>query len=214
MVRKVDKSPLPQFDSDEYDPEKMRELINVLESRLETVTSRVDALDDAGASDGDAMFYDGTDEEWSPRAIVPGDVTFRGCLLTKSSNQSIPNSTATALTWESKEEDTDDFHDVSTNNSRITIGSGISRVRLSSNLNWASNNSGVRDIFITKNGGGFAGAGRDRVSANGITPMNARSSVVSVSQGDYFEVEAIQTSGGSLDVVANNVTWFALEVIE
>ena len=40
------------------------------------------------------------------------------------------------------------------------------------------------------------------------------SAVIDVAGGDYFELIARQTSGSTKDVAANELTWFAIEVVE
>jgi hypothetical protein len=38
--------------------------------------------------------------------------------------------------------------------------------------------------------------------------------VVDVTPGDYFELIARQTSGSTKNVAVNELTWFAIEVVE
>jgi hypothetical protein len=38
--------------------------------------------------------------------------------------------------------------------------------------------------------------------------------VVAVTPGDYFELVARQTSGSTKNVAADELTWFAMEVVE
>jgi len=40
------------------------------------------------------------------------------------------------------------------------------------------------------------------------------SAVVDVTPGDYFELIARQTSGSTKNVAADELTWFAIEVVE
>ena len=45
-------------------------------------------------------------------------------------------------------------------------------------------------------------------------PAGIGSAVVDVTPGDYFELIARQTSGATKNVAADELTWFAIEVVE
>jgi len=53
---------------------------------------------------------------------------------------------------------------------------------------------------------------QDALSSNGNI-MNLCSGPIAVSPGDYFEIEATQTSGGSLIISNTNNTFFSIEVL-
>ncbi len=124
------------------------------------------------------------------------------------------------MTWDSEDYDTDSFHDSSTNPSRITIPSGITRIRLFANILFAGNASGNRYAYIKKNNANFYGC--PSFTSNGVSSaagaignhINIVSQVVSVTSGDYFEVRVYQDSGGSLNVLNTEFTSFGIEVIE
>ena len=52
----------------------------------------------------------------------------------------------------------------------------------------------------------------DRAGDAGVQSIG--SAVVDVSPGDYFELVARQTSGSAKNVAADELTWFAIEVVE
>jgi hypothetical protein len=62
-----------------------------------------------------------TAPEWGAAASTP---TFSGVSVYKTANQSIANTTATIVTWDAEDFDTDTYHSNVTNNSRITIPTG------------------------------------------------------------------------------------------
>jgi hypothetical protein len=68
------------------------------------------------------------DSSVSPTGLkwaAPAGNSFVGCSLTASGNQSTTGGTATAVTFNTEDFDTDGFHDNSTNTSRITIPSNL-----------------------------------------------------------------------------------------
>ena len=63
----------------------------------------------------------------------------RGALAKKSADLTAQNlTTATAVAWPAEAYDTDSIHDLVTNNSRLTVPSGVSYVRLTANLRLAN----------------------------------------------------------------------------
>lgn len=165
------------------------------------------------------LFYcDGTDvlALTDSTSAGGGGGSHSGALVTKSANQSISNNTNTALSWNSEGYDTDSFHDNSTNNSRLTVPSGVSKVILSGQVRWDSNTSGTREILVEKNGSGtYDGRPFQHIGAqSGRTMQSFVSPVLAVSPGDYFELVAWQDSGASRDIESHASTWFSIQVVE
>jgi len=152
--------------------------------------------------------------------FIPGSMVFRGALVHLAGSQTIPDSTLTAINFDTEEYDTSAFHDLATNTSRFTIPAEVSRVRLTGKINFFGDATGGRVISITKNGSqGYVGGSKQFLNNNGTDTWQAitASPVISVSEGDYFELEAQQYSGGNLDVSGGGTgsnTWFAIEVVE
>lgn len=175
----------------------------------------------------------GTYDDTSPTAIslsgsavvrcspVANDRNFRGCLVGKTTTQTIANSTTVIVTFDTEIYDTDGFHDNVTNNSRITIptNSGISKVQLIANSRLSlPAASADNSLKIRKNGTsipGFPGSGFP-VYASGIMLTNVVSPVISVVAGDYFEFSIFQISGSSATEASGTTdqSWFFLKVIE
>jgi hypothetical protein len=166
----------------------------------------------------------GTDTE---RAITPdalknasivlpdvevGKVTFMGALARQTSGQSITTG-GVILQFDSEDYDTDAFHDNVTNNTRLTVPSGVSRVRLIGSFGHGTLGNHTVTLEVNKNG-----ASLDPQSVLKIeyptrnANIQVNTPVVSVSPGDYFELNAILTGLTTTSTISS--TWFGIEVIE
>jgi hypothetical protein len=146
--------------------------------------------------------------------------TFSGALLSKSAVQEIANNTPEVLTWDVANVDTDNFWSASTP-SRITIPSGVSRVRFYAGARWeALGTAGPREIAMLKDSATFDGAPKERLVTTANVSDQAMNCMVSpvmeVEEGDIFEIQATQTNGSSsaCDILNEAQTYFAVEVLE
>jgi hypothetical protein len=143
-------------------------------------------------------------------------LAFRGCLVTKSADQTAANfTTGTALTFNTELYDTDAIHDTSSNTSRLTVPSGVSYVQVSGNI-FLSNVTASEDVYldIRKNGVQFV-AGLPNIgtrSSLGFPRASIISSPMAVSPGDYFELFLTTTADTSITVTATG-TWFAMQIL-
>jgi hypothetical protein len=143
---------------------------------------------------------------------------FKGAMVRKSANQSIPSGTNTPVTWQTAIYDTSGIYNPS-NPTRLTVPAGVTKVRLAAQIVFGSNATGKRDVLIQKNGS-LNYDGRATTNALPVTgtsqtmTVNITSPVLEVTQGDYFEILVYQNSGGSLTVDDWWTTWAALEVVE
>ena len=145
----------------------------------------------------------------------------RGALVTTIgiANQNIPNNTLQFLNFNTIERDTDGFFNHGAP-SKITIPEGVSKVRLLGQVIFGSNASGLRQIVIKKNyipgGGWYAGVPASTITANNATTTDVHvlTPVLDVMAGDFFQLEAYQTSGTTITALSSVGTWFAIEVIE
>ena len=139
-----------------------------------------------------------------------------GALVKLTANQTIANSSNVVLSWGSESYDTDDYHDNSTNKSRLTVPSGVSKVIVSGQARWDSNTSGTREILVWKNGSSaYEGRPFQHMGAQTyLTMQSFVSPVLAVSPGDYFEMVAWQDSGGSRNIESNVATWFSIQAVE
>lgn len=123
-----------------------------------------------------------------------------GCRVFHNANQSIANASNVALAFNSERYDTDGMHDPATNNSRITIPIAGKYV-ISALVTFASNGTGLRYVFIRKNGtttiGGAMGLPVTEAGVDFDLPVSVIDSFV---KGDYVEVVVQQRSGAALNV--------------
>lgn len=119
-----------------------------------------------------------------------GGSAFSGARAKKTTTQVI-GSTATAVTWDAEDFDTDNYHDNSTNNSRITIPAGVSYVELTAAVASTAGSENDYSLWIVKNGSTtYPG-----IVAEGVRSLNGArkglvisSGPIAVTAGDYFEV--------------------------
>ena len=147
--------------------------------------------------------------------IVSG-LPFKGALVVKSGTQSIANATNVDVTWQTVIYDTDAFFSGGSP-TKLTVPAGVTRVRLSGVVDWSA--TGVqnkRAVQILKNDAVFDGFGQNTRIDSGTASDEQRQGVVSaivdVDEGDFFEINVRQTSGGGKNVEVNS--WFAIEVVE
>ena len=139
---------------------------------------------------------------------------FRGALVHINAPQVISNITLTAVNWDLEVYDTDSIHESITYPSRLTVPAGVTFVKLVGNIYWADNSTGFRYFVIYKNGDLFNGSPILRCPATGTSEGNICSPVVAVTGGNYFTLVVYQSSGGNLNVVNYQGTWFAMEIIQ
>jgi hypothetical protein len=144
------------------------------------------------------QYYDGA--AW---VSVGGSPTFVGANATKTANQSLANATVTSISFEGTDIlDSNGFHDPSTNNTRMTIPTGYGgKYLIQGTLEFASNTSGGREVYIRKNGSTNLQA--IQTDAEGSLTMTI-SGTFELAAADYVEIRAYQSSGGALDVWATN----------
>jgi len=121
----------------------------------------------------------------------------QSCKVTNSVAQSIPDATATALTWDTETWDTNTIHDTTTNPSRLTCKvAGIYLVVAF--LGWASNTTGRRTLRLYKNGTQISVVEMP-ITATAPYGNTILVDIVSLAVDDYIESMAHQTSGAALN---------------
>jgi hypothetical protein len=145
---------------------------------------------------------------------APAASSFVGVRAYKDANQSIADSTATAVTYAAENFDTNSFHDNVTNNSRFTVPSGQGGYYLCIAQNAYANvaATGSREVVLRKNGSTYMTQtsipGANIARANCVYAVE----VLNLVATDYVEVLAYQTSGGSLNLVhdLSTVSYFTM----
>jgi len=164
--------------------------------------------------------YDGT----NLRLLNPAKNKFRGATVYNSSSTTVLDETETILLFDSETRDTDDLHSTVSNTSRLTIPSGVTKVKLSTQMSIFDadlNTVTTLTVQIHKNGSSsYAGRGiyaSSQAHAGTLWYGRVETDLLDVVAGDYFEVAVtVNTSGGaSIDFQGTaGVAWFAIEIIE
>lgn len=140
-------------------------------------------------------------------------IAMQGALVIKDTAQSIPDSTATEVSWQATVYNTSDGV-IDLANNRFVIPAGWEYARLAARADFSSNATGRRDIEIQKNGAGFPGQMQLRSNAtNAADRIGGETAIIPVSEGDLFTVVVVQNSGGAIDLQGGNNTWFSIEKV-
>ena len=133
---------------------------------------------------------------------APAAGSFVGCLVTSTATpQSVANTAATKVNFDSEDFDTDGFHSNVTNNTRITIPSGKDGYYFVYGLiHWSPNTAGRRVLYISKNNATVVQNEGFSVATNTQYPALWLGQVFNLVAGDYLELEAFQSTGGSLNL--------------
>jgi hypothetical protein len=155
--------------------------------------------------------YDGA--AWQTIGGGGGSTTFVGAHVYHNADQTIANSTLTTLAFNNERFDTDVFHDNSTNNSRLTIPTGlggkyVAGVALRMDVGAAS---GKFEARIQKNGTTYVSINAINWSVNEAQYNTFSTPVLDLSAGDYLEVKINQTSGASSTVAGLGVSEYSPE---
>jgi hypothetical protein len=130
--------------------------------------------------------------------------TFVGCGVKKTDDQSINTGTYTVVSWASEDFDTNSMHDNATNNTRITIPTGkTGYYLLTGGIAFNSNGTGNRIVRVYKNGADLRWLSSVAAANTGNFTIVPFSQTFSLTAGDYLEIYAYQTSGGSLSVMSD-----------
>ncbi len=150
------------------------------------------------------------------RSLV-GTPSWRGAVAYPTADVVSPSYPYT-VALDAETADTDLIHDLVTNNSRLTVPSGATKVRLRGRVTWkpaAIDADAGTALTIYKNGSasytgiGLATAGK---AFYGNPTIECTTVVLNVVGGDYFELVA-DTSDATADILAAS-TWFEMEIIE
>ena len=136
------------------------------------------------------------------------------CRVFDSGGWTIPNTTWTALTWNSESYDLGDLHSTSANQSRITI-TDAGYYLISAGVQWAASSAGTyRYLLLEKNGNTDLAFDSKPPGTAGIALTQAISDVQYLAAGDYFELYVKHDKGADLTVTAGSAnTWLAVTKI-
>ena len=132
-------------------------------------------------------------------------LAFNGCQAYLSSNQSLNNTTETAIVFDSESWDDDTYHSTSSNQSRLTATTtGVYIVY--ANVQFDTDSTGDRYIRFLK--GGATEMARVSIHAAGgsLTTNLFLAAVMELTATNYVECYAYQASGGALNVSGGEFT--------
>lgn len=133
--------------------------------------------------------------QYQESLIIPSKV-WSPMSVTRSSAQSIPDSTITKIQWNSVTSDTDSHFD-STNYRWVSKGTGTIDVMAQMQLNTTSS-TGYREVMIYKNGSHIRSKLLPQTSTVQVS-VDVQVLGVSVSVGDYIEIYVYQNTGGAVN---------------
>lgn len=132
--------------------------------------------------------------------------SFSGALVTNSGTQTV-NSSTSALTWNTEDYDDGGWHDNGVNPSRLTVPSGVTKVRLTGGMKDTSSVTGQFNLLIFKNGVEiYSGGATSEVETAGGDGVSVTSPVLAVVATDFFELFAFATTSRTTD--ADGRTYF------
>jgi hypothetical protein len=134
---------------------------------------------------------------------IGGGGTFAGVRVNRSTTQSVNSGSVDAVQFDQEDFDTNAFHDNSTNNTRLTVPTGLGGYyAMGGSVDWASNGAGERYFTIRVNGS--TEIAQSRIGANPSADTGqVVSSLYALAQAEYIEFMVYQNTGGALNVAAN-----------
>lgn len=134
---------------------------------------------------------------------------FLGARVSNSTDTSVPNSTWTALPFNTEAFDTGALHDTVTNPERFTAPR-TGYYLLNGIAQFAANSGGLRELALFKNGS--LEVYLQSVTASSATdqPVIGSATIVHLAAGDYVTLNAYQSTGAALNVLAAGTT-FAID---
>lgn len=126
------------------------------------------------------------------------------CRANRTTTQSIADLTATAVSFTAADSwDTDGFHSTVSNQSRLTVPSGLGgKYLIVASVPWANHTTGWRDLTIRANGSTGLDSTRVGSGVANPYPISTITTIQQLAAGTYVEVTAWQNSGAALDVLA------------
>ncbi len=144
-----------------------------------------------------------------------------GAMLQLNTTHTIADASDTTVEWDAEYYDDLEFFDPAFPR-RLTVPSGVARVRLTAGIRWENSAAGNRKVRIRSNPGGIYEANSifaaDERPSGATGDSTLHTGIIAVEQGMYFEVIVTQDSGGNLDLrttppSSNRGNFFCIEVI-
>jgi hypothetical protein len=148
-------------------------------------------------------------------AAAAGGSTYAGVSVYLSAGYSLANATGVIVPWTLENFDTDGYHDNTTNNSRLTVPAGkAGKYLVCISGIYTANATGTRATSIRLNGTTYVGNDGASICGAGDNQGTTVAKILNLSVGDYVEVDAFQSSGGSLNFVSGlNQSSFSMSLL-
>lgn len=137
--------------------------------------------------------------------------TWEGATVKLTTDYSLADATTVALSWGAVEEEAGEWWDPS-NPTRLTVPSGVDRVRIYAHGRKKLATAGQLVVNIRKNGSSYTrmpGADADAE----YDAVSIASRPIAVTPGDYFEMMIFQSGFGIAVDIASDETYFAIEAV-
>lgn len=156
-------------------------------------------------------YLSGTYTKSGTFSIQNQSVSGKSILATPSADQSVPNTSDTIVS----------LNTAFTNRLGATFSSGgvvipakVNRVKVTGSTYWTANSTGVRTLTFKKNGLQNTGVSTTTKTALTVaTQVTLVTAILEVTQGDVITMNVTQTSGASLNLLANSFTFMSVEAI-
>lgn len=120
-----------------------------------------------------------------------------GVIALRTTAQSIPNNTSTAISWDSEEFDNSSM--ITPTSSTITVqADGV--YTITAEGAFAANATGIRGLEIVINGGSAAGGAYVTTVGAGVSHRIIYANDYLLAASDTVQINAFQTSGGALNL--------------
>lgn len=148
--------------------------------------------------------------------IVSRNLANRGALVTRDGNYAVPQATNLLLPWTNYVYN-DEFIWDSKAPTKLFVPRGVTRVRLQASVEFSVDTTGVRLIFLRRNGSesptGLVGVIHPPSGLVGST--SCVSGVVDATHGDYFEfLVSMPSTSPTRNIVGSEFTWACMEIVE
>jgi hypothetical protein len=144
--------------------------------------------------------------------------TFKGALVNLAADEvdTVNYTSPVAIAFDEEEYDIGGWHDDVTDNERLTVPAGVTKVRVNGQVLLITGVSGdFLQLEIRKNGSGvYIGSAFTKVEPNSTTQYgNVTTSVIDVVEGDYFEL-ALTVESDTTITVRSDRTSLSIEAVE
>lgn len=144
--------------------------------------------------------------EWSTLQTDVRALATPVCRVRNSANISATNNDGTYLTFDTDVLDTDAFHSVASETSKLVVPAGLGGVyHIFAHIFFDANSTGVRSVLFRKNGTTVIAESLLPAAAAPIGTLVTISTIIDLAATDYVEVGVFQNSGGALNVLSDGV---------